>query len=202
MIKPKSNLAITITVVSYLPGCQPMITDSKLRIHIGNYQSEDCCLVRLHTTDPCKDKTCIKQKKGGLLEDLYCWILNHNDFIQWRNKQSQLLWIKGDPGKGKTMLLCSIIDNLIPATKMVNKEASELLSYFFCEATDSRINNAIAVLRGLIYLLVDQQPSLLSHVRKEYDRKGKSLFEDANAWVALSEIFTNILEDASLHNTY
>jgi hypothetical protein len=185
-------------------GTLTTITDGKSRIHIGNinYQSEDRCLVRLHATDPRKDKTRIEQKKGGLLEDSYRWILNHDDFRRWRNEQSQLLWIKGDPGKGKTMLLCGIIDNLIPATKMVNKEASELLSYFFCEAADSRTNNATAVLRGLIYLLVDQQPSLLSHVQKEYDCKGKSLFEDANAWVALSEIFTNILEDANLQNTY
>jgi hypothetical protein len=40
-----------------------------------------------------------------------------------------------------------------------------LLSYFFFQATDSRINNATAVLRGLIYMLIDQQPSLVSHVR-------------------------------------
>ncbi|KAF7502486.1 Vegetative incompatibility protein HET-E-1 [Endocarpon pusillum] len=57
------------------------------------------------------------------------------------------------------MLLCGIVDEL-------RKSAAEmgLLSYFFCQATDSRINSATAVLRGLIYLLVDQQPSLISHV--------------------------------------
>jgi hypothetical protein len=58
------------------------------------------------------------------------------------------------------------------------------------------------VLRGLIYLLIDQQSSLLSHVRKKYDHAGKALFEDANAWVALSEIFTSILQDPGLNNTY
>jgi hypothetical protein len=76
------------------------------------------------------------------------------------------------------------------------------LSYFFCQGTDSRINNATAVLRGLIYLLVDQQPSLISHVRKKYDHAGKGLFEDVNAWWALSEIFTKILQDPNLKNTF
>jgi hypothetical protein len=79
---------------------------------------------------------------------------------------------------------------------------SVLLSYFFCQATDSRINYATAVLRGLTYLLVDRQPSLISHVRTKYDQAGKTLFEDTNAWVALSEIFTNILRDPSLDSTY
>jgi hypothetical protein len=77
-----------------------------------------------------------------------------------------------------------------------------LLSYFFCQATDSHLNSATAVLRGLLYMLVHQQPSLVSHIRKKYDHAGKSLFEDANAWVALSEIFADMLQDASLSTTY
>jgi hypothetical protein len=51
-------------------------------------------------------------------------------------------------------------------------------------------------------MLVDQQLSLVSHVRKKYDQRGKTLFEDANAWVALSEIFTSILQDPGLNTTY
>ena len=80
------------------------------------------------------------------------------------------------------MLICGIIDELKKSTA----DAS-LLSFFFCQGTDSRINNATAVLRGLIYLLVNEQSSLIPHVRKKYDHAGKALFEDANAWAALSE---------------
>src|SRR2546421_3787319 len=94
------------------------------------------------------------------------------------------------------MLLCGIVNEL---KKLMAK--MDLLSYFFCQATDLRINNATAVLRGLVYLLVDQQPSLIRHIRKKYDQAGKTLFEDANAWVALSEIFINILQDPSLNST-
>ena len=72
----------------------------------------------------------------------------------------------------------------------------------YCQATDSRINNATAVLRGLLYLLIDQQPMLISHIQKQHDLAGKSLFEDANAWVPLSVIFTNVLQDPSLKSTY
>ena len=79
---------------------------------------------------------------------------------------------------------------------------SVLLLYFFCQATDSRINYATAVLRGLIYLLVNQQPFLILHLRTRYDQAGKTLFEDANAWVTLLEIFTNILQDPSLESTF
>ncbi|KAH7346491.1 hypothetical protein BKA65DRAFT_428866 [Rhexocercosporidium sp. MPI-PUGE-AT-0058] len=156
------------------------------------------CLQDLRLSDPRDDKKRIEDTKGGLLKDSYLWILKNSDFQRWRDgQQSRLLWIKGDPGKGKTMLLCGIINEL---EKSMSK--TDILSYFFCQATDSRINHATAVLRGLLYLLLNQEPSLVSHVQKKHDHAGKALFEDVNAWTALSEIFRNILQDPKLNDTY
>ena len=105
----------------------------------------------LRLSDPRDDKTRIEDTKGGLLEGSYHWVLKTSDFQRWRDdQQSRLLWIKGDPGKGKTMLLCGIINEL---EKSMSK--TDILSYFFCQATDSRINHATAVLRGLLYLLIN-----------------------------------------------
>ena len=100
------------------------------------------------------------------------------------------------------MLLCGIINELRSSTKLPGQEAGTLLSYFFCQATDPRIDNATAVLRGLIYLLLIQQPSLISHLREHYHHAGEHLFKDVNAWVALSKIFANILQDSSLGGAY
>src|SRR5207248_2000523 len=170
----------------------------RLRTSVQMVKEDQECIQHLRLTDPRHDKKRIEETKGGLLEDSYRWILNNAEFRRWRDDEhSRLLWIKGDPGKGKTMLLCGIVNEL---KKSMAK--TDLLSYFFCQATDSRINNATAVLRGLLYLLVDHQPSLISHIRKKHDHAGKALFEDANAWVVLSEIFTNILQDPSLNSTY
>ncbi|GIK06160.1 hypothetical protein Aspvir_001804 [Aspergillus viridinutans] len=76
---------------------------------------------------------------GGLLEGSYKWILDHSDFQRWRNDdQSRLLWIKGDPGKGKTMLLIGIVDELDRELKQAEPSASPtVLSYFFCQGTDT-----------------------------------------------------------------
>jgi hypothetical protein len=95
------------------------------------------------------------------------------------------------------MLLCGIIDELHNSMPR-----SALLSYFFCQATDPRINSATAVLQGLLYMLIHQQPSLVSHVCKRHDHAGKALFKDANAWVALTEIFADVLQDPQLRSTY
>ncbi|CAG8325355.1 unnamed protein product [Penicillium salamii] len=142
------------------------------------------CLRDLRTTNPHHNKDRIQNTNGGLLKDSYCWILDNEEFQQWQNNQSNcLLWIRGDPGKGKTMLLCGIIDEL---TQLFGDTAN--ISFFFCQATDARINNATAVLRGLIYSLVKKDPSLLSH--------------DINAWNALFAIFTDILKDPSLQSIF
>ncbi len=170
----------------------------RLRREIDDASKDEKCLRHLYATDPIDDKDRIEQDKGGLLEDSYDWILQNSDFQRWRHdQQNHLLWIKGDPGKGKTMLLCGIINELMKSTSHTAN-----VSFFFCQATDARINTATAVLRGLLYLLVKQQQSLMSHIRESYDVSGKQLFEGVNAWVALSKIFTNILEDPQLRSTY
>ncbi|RYP76538.1 hypothetical protein DL770_007209 [Monosporascus sp. CRB-9-2] len=130
---------------------------------ISDARAEEC-IKDLCVTDPRDDMIRIEQTKGGLLTDAYRWILDNNEFRQWcDDADSRLLWIKGDPSKGKTMLLCGIIDEL---EKSIGKTG--LLSFFFCQASDSRISNVIAVLRGLMLLLAKQQPSLVPHILERY----------------------------------
>jgi hypothetical protein len=149
----------------------------------------------MHLSDPCDDKRRIEDIKGGLLQGSYYWVLKNHNFQQWRdNPESRLLWIKGDAGKGKTMLVCGIVDEL--------KKSSTALSFFFCQGTDSRINSATGVLRGLIHQLVSHQPSLMTHLRKKYDQAGSAFFQDANAWVALSDIFTSMTKDVDMKTNY
>jgi hypothetical protein len=167
------------------------------RLHDKIRKREEC-LRDLHATNPRNDKKRIEETKGGLLADSYRWVLDNTTFQQWQQSlHDRLLWVKGDPGKGKTMLLCGIINEL-----QSSMAKTALLSYFFCQATDSRINNATAVLRGLLYMLVSQQPSLVSHVCKRHDQASRNLFEDANAWTALKEIFVDVLQDPNLGTTY
>ncbi|KAJ4859813.1 NACHT domain-containing protein [Trichoderma breve] len=178
-------------------------------IYQGNIQNPvadqtDQCLKDLRLTDPRDDKRRIQQTKGGLLKESSNWVFQNNTFNRWRyDDKNTLLWIKGDPGKGKTMLLSAIIDELTPSTKLakpIDRANKKFLSYFFCQGTDSRINNATVVLRGLIYLIIIQEPSLISYVLERYNHAGKDLFLDANAWVALSEILQNILRDQKVRD--
>lgn len=162
-------------------------------------EKDNQCLADLLLTNPADDLRRIEDIKGGLLNDSFCWILESSEFKQWFNgDESQLLWVNGDAGKGKTMLMIGVIKELL---SRVSRPRSSV-SYFLCQGTDSRLNNATAILRGIIYLLVKQQSLLISHLREEYDSRGRKLFEDTNAFYSLSNILQHMLEDSRLVTLY
>jgi hypothetical protein len=109
-----------------------------------------------------------------------------------------LLWIKGHAGTGKTMLMIGLIRQLSHQPVAL----SPSLSFFFCQGTDTALNNATAVLRSLIWLLLLQQPCLISHLLQKYKESGADLFRDKNAFYALSEAFRNMLKDPQLSPVY
>jgi hypothetical protein len=168
------------------------------------------CLRDLRVTDPREDRARIEGDKDRLLRDCYTWVLDDASFQRWRTQdESRLLWIKGDPGKGKTMMMMGLIAELSPrdgsalsfsATHFGSRPCP--LVYFFCQSTRPELNNAVSVLRGLTYLLVVQRPQLMPHVQKRYEDVGKQLFEGPNAVYALREILSDMLDDALLPPTY
>jgi hypothetical protein len=73
----------------------------------------DRCLCDLRITDPRVDKGRIEASKDSILKDCYSWILDDPAFQQWKDdNDTRLLWIKGDPGKGKTMMMIGLVKEL------------------------------------------------------------------------------------------
>ncbi|EXL39405.1 hypothetical protein FOCG_17986 [Fusarium oxysporum f. sp. radicis-lycopersici 26381] len=161
---------------------------------IHHDKSDRKCLQALHIVDPEAQKGEIERIKGSLLKDSYRWILGHNDFQKFRDDPgSRLLWIKGDPGKGKTMLLCGIIDEL-------KQEQEQVISYYFCQATQDKLRSAASVLRGLLWLLCAKNQQLISYVRSRYDIQRADLFEDSFALVSLEKVLLDMLRDSCLQH--
>jgi hypothetical protein len=99
------------------------------------------------------------------------------------------------------MLLIGIIRSL--SQQLESTSNSPYLSYFFCQGTDSKLNTATAVLRCLVWMVLVQQPPLISHLRKKYDPVGPKLFEDNKyTFYALLEALNNMLGDMRLARVY
>ncbi|GAB1312030.1 hypothetical protein MFIFM68171_02240 [Madurella fahalii] len=168
----------------------------------GWEKADDRCLVALHgpaDADPRSAKISIEKTEGVSMESVYRWVLDTATFQEWyRGDAGGILWLRGDAGKGKTMLLCGIIDFMASQTKLETADAAALLAYYFCRVPSGGVS-ATSVLRGLIYQLVRQEPRLISYARREWDSKRDAAFQN---WTALSAMFEDMMKDAKLPTTY
>ncbi|KAF5253925.1 hypothetical protein FANTH_1250 [Fusarium anthophilum] len=192
---------------------QALNASGSSRVHVGNsynithhhregseQDGTKDYLEALRSTDPRDDKARIEQTNGGLLKDSYVWILDSHEFITWRDESEggRLLWIRGDPGKGKTMLLSGLINELQPSTKLESPQKRNTMSFFFCQATNSGLNNYMAILKGLVYLLVIQHSALVTHLKDKYQHDK----DHWNSKISLEGIFRKMLEDPGLGEIY
>jgi hypothetical protein len=159
------------------------------------------CLRDLRVINPQDDMKRIEGEKETLFDDSYKWILEDNKYAAFTNWEEsnlppcRLLCLMGPAGTGKTMLLIGIIRELSDQPAVF----APTLSYFFCQGqgkTDPPLNSATATLRSLIWMLLIQQPHLISHLQADYGYSRGALFTDTNAFVAMSRVFENMLKDA------
>jgi predicted AAA+ superfamily ATPase len=75
------------------------------------------------------------------------WVLKHKVYLNWEDplSRSQLLWVSGIPGCGKTVLSAFLINRL----KMSEKNTK--VAYFFCDDKEEKQKSVEALLRGLIH---------------------------------------------------
>lgn len=157
------------------------------------------CLSDLRVVNPQDDLERIETEKEELIDDVYKWILDdrkYASFTNWGESEAQpcqLLWVNGDAGTGKTMLLIGVIRELSARSALL----TPTLSYFFCQSTGTKtLNTATATLRSLMWMLLIQQPDLIRHLKSDYKSSGAAVFTDANALFALSRMFRSIAKDA------
>ncbi|GAP84539.1 putative NACHT and WD40 domain protein [Rosellinia necatrix] len=195
------------TLIALLGDIQQDIRGFILEQKAASRDKDDSeCRRALRVVDPQDDMTRIENNKDPLLDDVYKWIFEtpeYKRFTNWENEkpdspQGRILWLKGHAGTGKTMLMIGLIRALS------NRPAALApgIAFFFCQGTNSELKTATAVLRSLIWLLLLQQPYLISHLLPKYKISGPSLFTDLNSFIALSEVFRNMLSDDQLSPMY
>lgn len=164
---------------------------------------DSACLRDLFLIDPMRDLERLERKTDKLIDIAFSWVMGTKEYTSFSNWQRfdarRMLWIKGGPGTGKTMLLIGIVREI--STQSAAFAPS--VSYYFCQgAGDQTRNNATAILRSLLWMLLVQQPRLIQHLRVKHKYAGSSLFTDSNAFSAMSEAFENMLNDPALTPAY
>lgn len=151
------------------------------------------CLRLLKTMNPEDERRRILTVKDQLVTASYSWILQDETFRSWLDEDTNhLLWIKGGPGKGKTMMMAGLVDVLSEAR---NSEGAVALSYFFCQNSETELRNVASIIKGLIYMLIVQEKSLVHHLKKKYEVDGEEVFTGPRALFSLWHVLEDMLRD-------
>lgn len=120
------------------------------------------------------------------------WILSHPAYLSWiAAEETGLLWVTGEPGCGKTMLSAYLADYL----KLDRADpARPQVFFFFCDDKVKSQRDGNAILRGILYQILQQHRKLIKHVKSRFELDGPSL---ANSFPALWELFLKIVEDST-----
>lgn len=129
------------------------------------------------------------------------WLTKNENFIAWRdstNTSPTLLWMSGGAGKGKTMLSIFLTQEL---EKQCLETSKVVLLYYFCDARDEKRNSPVSVLRGLIFLFLQQRPSLIKCMLNDYRVQRENLFKE-NSLEALWRIFESMVRESKGERIY
>lgn len=191
-IKVRNVLRKIVTDQYDLPRPKPVILQAEQDL-------TDKCLKAMGHTNPNDVMRRIEATKDDLVTECNEWIKRDASFGEWKKDPEQrLLWLRGDPGKGKTMLMMSIVHDLRPS----GNENHEL-TFFFCENADPKLNTAHAVLCGLLWLLVHKNPILGRYFHKDCRHQREFLSDsDSDSFFALCRITSNLLENPALPTVY
>ncbi|EEU44874.1 uncharacterized protein NECHADRAFT_85058 [Fusarium vanettenii 77-13-4] len=162
-------------------------------------KQDDRCLKYMRHSGyvPEDQKINAERRKEQLFEPACEWIFKSPEFQQWRDGASAPgLWLHGGPGKGKTKLLCSVLNHLLDSIPVapVSSDPSLLVTYSFFSNPDGD-REASFVVATLLHGLVKQQPSYLRRISKVYDHETKYPFRGKRAFTALAGILKDMLED-------
>ncbi|KAJ6016290.1 hypothetical protein N7540_010881 [Penicillium herquei] len=96
------------------------------------------------------------------------WLVKLEEYINWRDGDSQISWLIGGPAMGKTVLSAYVIQNLIEMNKEARAEGfirydsddnsrdqePWLVAYYFCDSSSSKQTSLNGILGGLLRQLL------------------------------------------------
>ena len=130
----------------------------------GTYQT---ILDTLKATDPQKD---LDDSLRGRTKNEDSWVLRHKNYLEWEEaKDSRILWIHGDAGKGQPLIAYSVMHRLEDREK---ETEGFYLAYFFCDEKDYHRRTIRDVLKLLIRQMVLKNRDLAEYLLVD-DHTGK-----------------------------
>ncbi|PMD46092.1 hypothetical protein L207DRAFT_507036 [Hyaloscypha variabilis F] len=110
-----------------------------------------------HKTWSCHSTRTLISKNNESLNGTGLWFLDHEKYVQWLHQSSAFLWLNGCPGAGKTVLVSTVIRDLVKT-----RRAGELVVYYFANGYYHGFSTAKAILCSILGQLLFREPILKS----------------------------------------
>ncbi|OBT71259.1 hypothetical protein VF21_09923 [Pseudogymnoascus sp. 05NY08] len=122
-----------------------------------------------------KDMEARKHEIAPATEATCEWLLKHNTFQEWTLQNRGLLWIKGNPGTGKSTMMKYALQKMSPCQPTTQSKLV-ILSFFFHGRGSDLQHTPLGFYRSILHQILDQVPSALSDLvndfRKSCEVKG------------------------------
>ena len=141
--------------------------------------------------DPEEDRSGLTYNREDRTAKTCTWIRDDETYQSWLQDRMQFLWITGKPGTGKTIFSLFLTEELEFATQ---SKDDEHVIYCFCTYRDGNRNNAVYVLRTLIWQVLRKRTELCRHLSTFFDTSEhtqQSLSSRDTLW----RILSNVLQD-------
>ena len=146
------------------------------------------CLLSLYDEDP----NAAKELFPSRVPNTCGWIWEDSLFQKWlSSNETNLIWVSGPPGCGKTMISSFLVDDLR------SKRPSSTVCFYFSDDKDVEHNTAEALLRGILYQLLDAKRFLVKHALRYFEKAGERALKELNV---LWKICRHCFEDADIGN--
>lgn len=145
-------------------------------------------------TKPNKDRDGLVDTMGPPVEATCQWMLQKDLFKTWITANPAFIWLRGDTGKGKTMLSIFLTAELHKQTKEPNTH----VIYYFCGKQDEKRNTAAAVLRSLLWQLT-AIPELTDVIAKHLAEHATPILSEHEA---LWKLFAALMLDIDCGKVY
>jgi ankyrin repeat protein len=107
-------------------------------------------------------------------------VLGRQEFLDWETSSRGFLWISGDAGQGKTVLSIYLARYLEWEKDPTASVYPHIATYFFCRIHDERRDNPTAIIRGLMFQLVQSNKELVRYLLPALQNHEERLFSSAS----------------------
>lgn len=95
------------------------------------------------------------------------WLLDGQEFADWRNSAPSLLWLHGSPGCGKTILSTASLQQILQTKEI---DSSIAVSYFYFDFNDAEKQSAQKAIRSLLFQFALQLGNLAQQLERLYHK--------------------------------